>query len=203
MPAGTVLSRRSISLVEIRTRPVARSPTFFLPVAVNSTLISCFCSCLRALTVFFSVSVVASVPSETSSSTVTVVVFAVIITVARGANQIAHMRNPMRSSAPPPINTNFLRNTLKFGTAFFFALAFLSASVTLISFSAITALTAAAPAEVGFLVLFCSSPTGRSRPSMISSPSSTLSAGISAISGLLWRFFATGICADAASPASA
>ena len=40
-------------------------------------------------------------------------------------------------------------------------------------------------------------------PSMISSSSSTFSAGTSAISGRLWRFFATGICAAPASAVSA
>ena len=148
-----------------------------------------------------------SVPIVTSSSVVIVVDLADITTVARGAKPIAQTKNPISNITNPPIITNFLRNRLKFGILpplpfLSLVLDFLSAGF-LELFSAISSLTAAEPKLSGLSAVFCNSPIGRFLPSIISSSLSTFSAGISANSGLLCKFFATGIFAEAANPDSA
>ena len=71
------------------TTPVAFSPTFFLPVAENSTLTSLANSFFTDLMTLDFAFVEAVSFKLTVSLTVTLVVFAEIITVACGANQIA------------------------------------------------------------------------------------------------------------------
>ena len=194
VPAGMFLLL--FWLVENRTLPVAFSPTFFSPVAVKSTVRSCFCSCLTARIIPLSTSVSPSRVNWTFRSTVTAVVLAVITTVARGANQIAQTKNATKIAAPPPISAIFLRNEEKFGTFVFFFLSFFRSFG--FSDSAITASTAGSSWDATEAAC---SPTGKAPPSMTSS-SSTLSAGISTSSGLLCKLRATGIFAEAAKATS-
>src|SRR5690606_35595665 len=49
---------------------------------------------------------------------------AVIALVALGANQIAHIKNPMSRTRPPTPRTNLLRKVSKFGTLMLFLLPF-------------------------------------------------------------------------------
>ena len=109
-------STRSAELVPKATLPFERSPTFFLPVGVNSTDSSFFSS---FFVVFSVVSLVAS-PSEATAFAVTLVVCAVIAIVACGANQIAHTKNTIIRTKPPPIKNSFFLKLLKFGILGFF-----------------------------------------------------------------------------------
>ena len=170
------------------TTPVAFSPTFFLPVAENSTLTSFANSFFTDLMTLDLAFVAALSLKLTVSLTVMLVVFAEITTVACGANQIAQTKNTIKSKAPPPINKNFLRNVLKSGT-FGFLTIFFRESNPLDSFlfaSAITLSTAESSSD--FFDLFAESaisPTASLPPSITSLSSSTFRTGISAISGLL------------------
>ena len=70
------------------------------------------------------------------------------------------------------------------------------------SFAAAIVLSIAASlSDDDFFATSAISPTANLPPSITSLPSSTFRAGISAISGLLWSVFATGIFAVAAKPA--
>ncbi len=178
---------------------MAFSPIFFSPVAVNSTDTSAFCSCLRALTIFSSALVAPSSVRAVFWSTVTVVVLAVITTVARGANQIAQTKKTRSASAAPPIIKSFLRNEEKFGTFLVLgdrlpAADFTGSAITLDLMAALMATSAFLLEGVAERAI---SPIGSFSPSIMSS-SSTLSTGTSISSGLLWRLRATGIFAAAA-----
>ena len=146
---------------------------------------------------------VSSVVNFTVSLTFTPFVLAVIITVACGANQVAHTKNTINNSTPPPIKANFLRKTLKSGIFGFFLLLFAELPGDLFLLAASGVFASLAPLlSFGFLCVESAiSPTGSCPPS-ITSLSSTFSAGISAISGLLCNVFATGISAVAANPAN-
>ncbi|MCY1365552.1 hypothetical protein D9M69_524010 [compost metagenome] len=120
-----------------------------------------------------------------------------MITVARGANHIAHTKKTRRRIPPPIIKKSFFRKSLKFGTFLFgfFTLGraastaalgtarFVNASSFVMSPTALS--SEGSPAADLASAVRARSPTGKLEPSITSSPSSISSALISAISGLL------------------
>ncbi len=114
LPIGIVLDPFNLRLMVIV--PPAASPSSLVPVAVNSTLASCFSETTIDLSTPLVTSVSVSFRKETEVSTVWLLVFADIITVALGANLIAHTKKAIKRISSEPKISNFFLNLLKFGT---------------------------------------------------------------------------------------
>ena len=203
VPTGILRGRLEIEVRFTSIVPVAFSPTSSVPVASKSTVAVCLSCICTDLSVLASASVESVGPIATDVFISELVVRASMTTVASPAKKIAHTKKAIATTPSPPKMKSFLRKESKLGTLMPLFTRGLNGFAPVIGGAAFgvssSMFTPSIMSSSGGSVIRAWSPMGRFAPSMMSSSSSTLSAGISASSGLLWRFLAIGILAAAAS----